>query len=43
MSDLLKQRNAEVISFIRFEVGEGIEKKEDNFVAEVMAQVREQS
>ena len=43
VSDLLKQRNAEVISFIRFEVGEGIEKKEDNFVAEVMAQVREQS
>ena len=43
ISDLLKQHNAEVISFIRFEVGEGIEKKEDNFVAEVMAQVREQS
>lgn len=43
ISQLLKQHNAEVISFIRFEVGEGIEKKEDNFVAEVMAQVREQS
>ena len=37
---LLKEANAEVSSFVRFEVGEGIEKKEDNFVAEVMAQVR---
>lgn len=38
----LKDKQAEVISFVRFEVGEGIEKKEDNFVEEVMAQVREQ-
>jgi elongation factor Ts len=28
------------VSFVRFEVGEGIEKKEDNFVEEVMAQVQ---
>lgn len=42
VGQLLKDKNAEVISFIRFEVGEGIEKKEDNFVEEVMAQVREQ-
>jgi elongation factor Ts len=42
VGQLLKEKNAEVISFTRFEVGEGIEKKEDNFVAEVMAQVREQ-
>ncbi len=42
VGQLLKQKNAEVISFTRFEVGEGIEKKEDNFVEEVMAQVREQ-
>lgn len=40
ISQLLKEHNAEVISFIRYEVGEGIEKKEDNFVEEVMAQVR---
>lgn len=40
VGQLLKEQNAEVISFIRFEVGEGIEKKEDNFVEEVMAQVR---
>lgn len=42
VGQLLKDKNAEVISFARFEVGEGIEKKEDNFVEEVMAQVREQ-
>lgn len=40
IEQLLKQHNAEVRSFLRFEVGEGIEKKEDNFVQEVMAQVR---
>lgn len=37
---LLEDKSAEVASFIRFEVGEGIEKKADDFVAEVMAQVR---
>lgn len=37
---LLKAKNAEVLSFVRMEVGEGIEKKEDNFVEEVMSQVR---
>jgi len=38
---LLKEKDAVIDSFVRFEVGEGIEKKEDNFVAEVMAQIRE--
>ncbi len=37
---LLKNGSADVVSFTRFEVGEGIEKKADDFVAEVMAQVR---
>jgi elongation factor Ts len=37
---LLKGADAEAASFVRFEVGEGIEKKEDNFVEEVMAQVQ---
>ncbi|MDP1604713.1 MAG: translation elongation factor Ts [Legionella sp.] len=41
VGQLLKEKNAEVVSFLRFEVGEGIEKKEDNFVEEVMAQVRD--
>lgn len=43
VGQLLKQKNAEVQAFVRFEVGEGIEKKVDNFVDEVMAQVRETS
>jgi elongation factor Ts len=37
---LLKDNNAEVVSFVRYEVGEGIEKAEDNFVEEVMAQAK---
>lgn len=41
VAQLLKEKNAEIQSFLRFEVGEGIEKKEDNFVEEVMAQVRD--
>jgi elongation factor Ts len=38
---LLKENSAEVVNFLRIEVGEGIEKKEDNFVEEVMAQVKD--
>ena len=37
---LVKSKNSEVLSFIRYEVGEGIKKKEDNFVEEVMAQAQ---
>ncbi len=37
---LLKVAKAEVVAFERFEVGAGIEKKQDDFVAEVMAQVK---
>lgn len=40
---LLKAANAEVKSFQRFEVGDGIEKKQDDFVGEVMAQVKASS
>ncbi len=36
---LATSKNNKVIRFSRFEVGEGIEKKEENFAAEVMAQV----
>ncbi|GIM47829.1 elongation factor Ts [Collibacillus ludicampi] len=32
--------NINIRRFARFEMGEGLEKKEDNFVAEVMAQVK---
>jgi len=41
VSQLLNDHHATVMEFVRYEVGEGIEKKEDNFVAEVMAQVRD--
>jgi elongation factor Ts len=37
---LLGSANASVVSFTRFEVGEGIEKKQEDFAAEVMAQVK---
>ncbi len=36
----LKQAGAEVMRFVRLEVGEGVEKKSENFAEEVMAQVR---
>jgi elongation factor Ts len=37
---LLVQAKAQVLRFVRFEVGEGIEKKQEDFAAEVMAQAR---
>ena len=40
VGELVKSNNSEVESFVRYEVGEGIEKKEDNFVEEVMAQAQ---
>ena len=39
VGDLLKQKNADVLTFVRFEVGEGIEKKSEDFAAEVQAQM----
>ncbi|WP_133470606.1 translation elongation factor Ts [Paraglaciecola marina] len=39
VGDLLKSKGADVINFVRFEVGEGIEKKEEDFAAEVAAQM----
>ena len=40
VEDLLKQNSATVRSFNRLAVGEGIEKKEENFADEVMSQIR---
>ena len=37
---LVKSKNAKVLRFIRYEVGEGIEKKARDFAAEVMATVK---
>lgn len=35
----VKQADAEVLSFVRYVVGEGLEKREENFAEEVMSQV----
>lgn len=40
IEQLLQQKNADVIRFVRYELGEGIEKEESDFVAEVMAQAK---
>mgnify|MGYP001055456272 CR=1 FL=1 len=39
VGDLLKSKGADVVNFVRFEVGEGIEKKTEDFAAEVAAQM----
>ena len=38
---LLAGADAEVVNFVRYEVGEGIEKKEENFAEEVARQIEE--
>ncbi|WP_019119149.1 translation elongation factor Ts [Brevibacillus massiliensis] len=42
VSALLKEAGASLKAFTRFQVGEGIEKKQEDFAAEVMAQVNKQ-
>ena len=39
VGQMLKEKNADAVSFVRLEVGEGIEKKVVDFAAEVQAQV----
>ena len=40
VGDLIKGKGAEMVKFARFEKGEGIEKKEENFAEEVMKQLK---
>ena len=40
-AELLDNAGAKVTSFVRFEVGEGIEKKVENFADEVMKQIED--
>ncbi len=40
VADYLKQNNTELKQMIRFEVGEGIEKKNEDFASEVMSQIK---
>lgn len=39
VGQLLKDAGADVVTFVRFEVGEGIERKSEDFAAEVQAQM----
>jgi elongation factor Ts len=39
VGDILKEKGVSVSTFVRLEVGEGIEKKEEDFAAEVEAQI----
>ena len=41
VGELLGKSSASVTSFVRFEVGEGIEKKVENFADEVMKQIED--
>ncbi|MGM9913630.1 translation elongation factor Ts [Floccifex sp.] len=38
VSQFLKESQADIVSFVRYAAGEGIEKREENFAEEVMAQ-----
>ena len=40
VKDLLKEHGAELVSFVRYEVGEGIQKDETDFASEVAAQLK---
>ncbi|RXT15143.1 translation elongation factor Ts [Ammoniphilus sp. CFH 90114] len=39
---LLSEKGASVVTFVRYEVGEGLEKRQENFAEEVMAQTKKQ-
>ena len=41
VAKLLQSADATVVSFVRFEVGEGIEKKTENFAEEVAKQIED--
>ncbi|MEQ6365209.1 translation elongation factor Ts [Lactiplantibacillus plantarum] len=41
VAHFVESKGGKVSSFIRFEVGEGIEKKADNFIDEVMSQIKD--
>jgi len=40
ISDLLNEVGADIVKFVRYEVGEGIEKEDEDFAAEVAAQLK---
>lgn len=40
VANFLKDSKVELVSFVRFQTGEGIEKREENFAEEVMSQIK---
>ena len=40
VGQVLKEKNVKVLSFVRYQVGEGIEKRKDDFASEVMSQAK---
>jgi len=40
IEQLVKEKGTEIVRFVRFEKGEGLEKKEENFAEEVMKQIK---
>ena len=40
ISTLLKEKDAQIVNYARFEKGEGLEKREENFAEEVMKQIQ---
>jgi len=41
VSKYVESKNSSIIKFVRYEVGEGIEKREENFADEVMKQINQ--
>ena len=40
VGQVLAEKGVKVVKFVRYQVGEGIEKRKDDFAAEVMAQAK---
>ena len=40
VGQILKEKNVKVLDYVRYQVGEGIEKRKDDFASEVMAQAK---
>lgn len=40
VGQFLKEKGVEIVQFVRYQVGEGIEKRQDDFASEVMSQVK---
>jgi translation elongation factor Ts len=40
VGQLLKEKNVKIVKFVRYHVGEGIEKRQDDFASEVMSQIQ---